>query len=67
MKAGGLWEGPYETDRETMKVSCTNWDENDEDTLCDFRKISSTGADWGCDVDCQPFGGVWDPTGGFHG
>ena len=65
--AGGMWEGPYETDRATMKESCTVWDENDEETLCDFRKIGYMGGDWGCDQDCQPFGGVWDPTGGLDG
>ena len=47
--AGGMWEGPYETDRATMKESCTVWDENDEETLCDFRKAGYMGGDWGCD------------------
>ena len=47
--AGGTWEGPYETDRQTMKVSCTTWDENDEETLCDYRKTDYMGGDMGCD------------------
>ena len=65
VKAGGLWEGPYETDRQTMKTSCTTWDENwAEDTYCDFRKTDFMGGDMGCDLECQPFGGVWDPNGG---
>ena len=64
--AGGQWEGPYETDRGTLKESCTTWDGNDE-TFCDFRKMSYMGYDMGCDQDCQPFGGVWNPTGGSHG
>ena len=47
--AGGRWEGPYQTDRQTTKESCTTWDENDQETLCDYRKMSYDGSDNGCD------------------
>ena len=47
--SGGMWEGPYETDRATMKESCTVWDADDNETLCDFRKMSYMGYDMGCD------------------
>ena len=48
--AGGKWEGPYETGRQTMKESCTTWEDGaNEETLCDYRKVDSTGYDMGCD------------------
>ena len=51
----------------TVKESCTVWDENDNETYCFFRLIDYRGEDWGCDWICQPFGGIWNPTGGFDG
>ena len=62
MNAGGQMTDVYETDRGTIKQSCTNTNENDMPTneLCDYI-VAQYGMEM-CDTECQPFGGVFDYT-----
>ena len=60
MNAGGKMTDVYETDRGTIKQSCTNYNDNDMPTseFCNFI-VAHMGTQM-CDTECQPFGGVFD-------
>ena len=65
MNAGGKMTDVYETDRGTIKQSCTNTNENDMPTseFC-YYIVAQNGMEM-CDTQCQPFGGVFDHTTGM--
>ena len=64
MLAGGKMSDVYETDRGTIKQSCSNYNDNDMPTseFCTYI-IAEFGMER-CDTDCQPYGGVWDSENG---
>ena len=65
MLAGGKMSDVYETDRGTIKQSCSNYNDNDMPTseFCTYI-IAEFGMER-CDTDCQPYGGVWDSVNGL--